>query len=189
MTNLFLTALLSSIITIIPVKNISFTDKYDDSKATIIPAAFTSESGDILGKYRIEGIEYGKKTVKEYVSIHPTKGLIIDFGKWHAPNGFQQFVLVKNNQPRKFEGNPQAKTKKKIRRALCNSINDPSNLFIIESNNPMTLTEFAITIQPYCLNAVNLDTGNYAFCKINNKHRSRWAFYNKKKQTNWIVGD
>lgn len=187
MANLLFSTLLSgifSIITIIPVKDISFTDKYDESKATIIPAAFTTESGEILGKYRINNIEYGNKWVKEYTSIHPTKGLIIDFEKWHAPNGFQQYVLVKNNKARKFKD-----PKKRFRRALCNKSEDPSALFIIESNKPMTLTEFAATIQPHCLNAVNLDTGDFAFCKINNKHKSLWAVYNKHKQTNWIVGE
>ena len=102
MANLLFSTLLSgifSIITIIPVKDISFTDKYDESKATIIPAAFTTESGEILGKYRINNIEYGNKWVKEYTSIHPTKGLIVDFEKWHAPNGFQQYVLVKKIRP------------------------------------------------------------------------------------------
>ena len=187
MTHLFLSTMLSgifSIITIIPVENIAFTNKYDETKATIIPAAFTTEYGEILGKYCINGIEYGEKWIKEYTSIHPTKGLIIDFGKWHASNGFQQYVLVKNNKARPFKD-----PKKRLRRALCNDSKNPSALFIIESKIPMTMTEFAATIQPYCLNAVNLDTGDYAFCKINNKHRSRWAVYNKHKQTNWIVGD
>ena len=60
---------------------------------------------------------------------------------------------------------------KRFRRALCNKSEDPSALFIIESNKPFTLTEFAATIQPHCLNAVNLDTGDFAFCKINNKYK------------------
>ena len=181
MINILLVALLNSLITITSINNISFTNQYDSSKETIIPAAYTSSFGEIKGLYRIDGITYGTPFVKELVSIHPTKGIIIGT-KWYSDNGFQQHILVKNSKFRKFKD-----PKKRIRRALCNKHNDPSSLFIVESKIPMTMSEFAEYIQPYCWNAVNLDTGTWGYCKIQNKIRFWWMIFNKHKQTNWIV--
>ena len=85
---------------IIPIPNtIQFSNTCSDSNFLCIPAAYTSIDGTIEGEYRINDISYGKKSLKEFVSIHPTKGLIVG-NKWYSDNGFQQHILVKNSRSR-----------------------------------------------------------------------------------------
>ena len=49
----------------------------------------------------INGVTYGKQSLKERVSLDPDKGLTI--GKeWKSGNGFQQHVLVKDGEPSDF---------------------------------------------------------------------------------------
>ena len=50
----------------------------------------------------------------------------------------------------------------------------------------MTLNQFSESIQKYCTNAVNLDMGDYGYGWYKKKKFSWWAFYNRKKQTNWL---
>ena len=71
-----------------------FTDKYDPDAKVCIPAAYTGTNGKIEGQYRINGITKGGKGLKERVSLHPTKGIVIST-QWQSANGFQQHVLVK----------------------------------------------------------------------------------------------
>ena len=154
---------------IIPIKegkDLVFTNQYDEDALLMIPAAYTNEDGTIQGEYRIDGKNYGTPSRKERISLHPTRGIIIS-GSWHSDNGFQQTVLV-------------------IRRALCNESKDGCLLMIVESATPMTLSDFAKELSKICYTAVNLDTGNYGYGWYGKMKFSRWAYYNKSKQTNWI---
>ena len=170
-------------LTIIPIKegnDLTFTNQYDNDALLMIPAAYTSEKGTIEGEYRIDGKIYGTPTRKERISIHPTRGIVIS-GSWHSDNGFQQTVLVKNGRARMHEDN-----RERIRRALCNETKTGCSLMIVESAAPMTLSDFAKELSKICYTAVNLDMGDYGYGWYGKKKFSRWAFYNRKKQTNWI---
>lgn len=169
-------------LTFIPIsEDVKFTTEVSSNTKLHIPAAYTNEDGSIQGEYRIDGVTYGTPSRKERISIHPTKGLIVG-GQWYSNNGFQQTVLVKNGKPRLHND-----SKKRIRRALCNETSDSKSLLIIQSNYPMTLSEFANELQHYCYTAVNLDTGNFGYGWYKNHKLHWWVFYNKNKQTNWIV--
>ena len=168
---------------IIPIKEgkyLIFTSQYDKDALLMIPAAYTNEDGTIQGEYRIDGKIYGTPSRKERISLHPTKGIIIS-GSWHSDNGFQQTVLVKNGKERMHDDN-----RKRIRRALCNESKDGCLLMIVESATPMTLSDFAKELSKICYTAVNLDTGNYGYGWYGKMRCSRWAYYNKGRQTNWI---
>ena len=144
---------------IIPIKEsaeLHFTNEYDKDALLMIPAAYTNEDGTIQGEYRIDGKIYGTPSRKERISLHPTKGIIIS-GSWHSDNGFQQ-------------------TESK----------DGCLLMIVESATPMTLSDFAKELSKICYTAVNLDTGNYGYGWYGKMRFSRWAYYNKGRQTNWI---
>ena len=123
---------------------------------------------------------FSKDIYKERISLHPTRGIIIS-GSWHSDNGFQQTVLVKNGKERMHDDN-----RKRIRRALCNESKDGCLLMIVESATPMTLSDFAKGLSKICYTAVNLDTGNYGYGWYGKMKFSRWAYYNKGKQPNWI---
>ena len=164
------------------IDSIVFTDSLGNQNYSLcLPAAYTTSNGKIEGEYMINGKIYGNPSRKERISIHPIKGLIIS-GQWHANNGFQQTVLVKNYKARTFKD-----SRKRIRRALCNEGKNSNSYLIIQSSYPMTLTEFAKHVALYSYNAVNLDTGTFGFGKINNKYYHKWALLNKNSQTNWIV--
>ena len=168
---------------IIPIKegkDLTFTNQYDKDALLMIPAAYTNEDGTIQGEYRIDGKIYGTPSRKERISLHPVKGIVIS-GSWHSDNGFQQTVLVKNGRARMHED-----TRKRIRRALCNESKDGCLLMIVESATPMTLSDFAKELSKICYTAVNLDTGNYGYGWYGRMKFSRWAYYNKGRQTNWI---
>ena len=167
-------------ITQIPGK-IQFTDVYKQDVAMCIPAAYTDKEGKIEGQYRIKGVTYGRRSLREFTSIHPTKGLLIG-REWMSDNGFQQHVLVKNGKVRIF------KDKRRFRRrALCCSASDPGSLFIIESKRKMTMNEFAAEVARYSTNAVNLDMGRWGYGWIGKKKLSPWTVVYKRWQTNWIV--
>ena len=168
---------------IIPIKEgkyLIFTSQYDKDALLMIPAAYTNEDGTIQGEYRIDGKTYGTPSRKERISLHPVKGIVIS-GSWHSDNGFQQTVLVKNGKERMHDDN-----RKRIRRALCNESKDGCILMIVESATPMTLSDFAKELSKICYTAVNLDTGNYGYGWYGKMRFSRWAYYNKGRQTNWI---
>ena len=164
-------------ITSIP-NTIQFSNTHSDSNFLCIPAAYTTIDGVIEGKYIINGISHGQKSLKEFVSIHPTKGLLIG-NTWYSNNGFQQHILVKNSKSRTFVDQRIAR-----RRCLCSKNGE---YFIIESIFPITLTEFAQLVSNHCDNAVNLDMGDYGYGWIGKNKHSRIFKYNKHKQTNWIV--
>lgn len=170
-------------LTVIQIKEsekLSFTNQYDKNAFLLIPAAYTNEDGTIQGEYRIDGKIYGTPSRKERISLHPTKGIVIS-GSWHSDNGFQQTVLVKNGRARMHEDH-----KKRHRRALCNKNKTGCSFMIVESSRPMTLSDFATELSKICWSAVNLDTGNYGYGWYEGRQFSRWAYYNKNKQTNWI---
>lgn len=164
-------------LSITPIDDVKFTDTLTVNKALCIPAAYTSKSGEIEGEYRINGVTYGKKSLKERVSITDT-GLVIG-SKWYSDNGFQQHVLVKNNRIRKF-----VDTRERFRRALCSK---DGKYYIIESGYRVTLSEFAKMIAPYCDNAVNLDMGVWGYGWIANKESFIWCKFNRHRQTNWLT--
>lgn len=160
---------------------VEFTDRYLPDASMCIPAAYTGVDGEIEGLYRIQGASYGKQSLKERVSLHPDKGLIIS-GKWMSGNGFQQHVLVKNGKVRSFRD-----TRRFKRRALCNDKADPGNLLIIESARRMTMNEFAAEVAKYSNDAVNLDMGRWGYGWIGKKTLSPWTIFYRHRQTNWIV--
>lgn len=141
-----------------PIKGqLVFTDKYAPDAKLCIPAAYTGTDRKIEGLYRINGVSKGGKSLKERVSLHPTKGIVIST-QWQSANGFQQHVLVKNGKVRSF------KDKRKFRRRdLCNDASNPDSLFIIESKSRMTMNEFAETVSKHATNAVNLDMGRWGY--------------------------
>lgn len=170
-----------------PISNIPlegkivFTDKCDPDAKICIPAAYTGTNGKIEGQYRINGVTKGEKGLKERVSLHPTKGIVIST-LWQSANGFQQHILVKDGTIRHFKDQ-----RKFRRRALCNDASNPDSLFIIESRDRMTMNEFAEILSEYSTNAVNLDMGRWGYAWNDKRKLSRWAAPFKSWQTNWIV--
>ena len=158
-----------------------FTDKYDPDAKVCIPAAYTGTNGKIEGQYRINGIIKGGKGLKERVSLHPTKGIVIST-QWQSNNGFQQHVLIKDGKMRKFRDKRRFR-----RRALCNDAANPDSLFIIETKCRMTMNEFAEVLSKHSTNAVNLDMGRWGYGWNEKRKLSRWAAPFKSWQTNWIV--
>ena len=158
-----------------------FTDKYDPDAKVCIPAAYTGTNGKIEGQYRINGIIKGGKGLKERVSLHPTKGIVIST-QWQSNNGFQQHVLIKDGKMRKFRDKRRFR-----RRALCNDASNPDSLFIIETKCRMTMNEFAEVLSKHSTNAVNLDMGRWGYGWNEKRKLSRWAAPFKSLQTNWIV--
>lgn len=164
---------------IIPIEigEVHFTDKYNPEARLLIPAAYTGEDGTIEGEYRIDGKTYGTPVRKERISLHPVKGLVIS-GKWHSDYGFQQTVLVKNGRIRSHDDPHKA-----FRRALGTV---DGQLCIFQSRIPMTLNRFSESIHKYCINAVNLDMGDYGYGWYGKRKFSRIFRYNRDKQTNWL---
>lgn len=158
-----------------------FTDKYDPDAKVCIPAAYTGTDEKIEGQYRINGVTKGEKRLKERVSLHPTKGIVIST-QWQSANGFQQHILVKDGKVRSFRDKCRFR-----RRALCNDASNPDSLFIIESRCRMTMNEFAAVLSKHSTNAVNLDMGRWGYGWNDKRKLSRWAAPFKSWQTNWIV--
>ena len=166
---------------IIPIEGqLGFTDTYIPDASLCIPAAYTGHNDDIEGEYRINGKTYGQQTLKERVSIHPQKGLLIS-KEWQADVGFQQHVLVKNGKVRSFKDQRRFR-----RRALCCNKEEPNKLFIIQSRDKMTMNEFAAEVSKYSCNAVNLDMGRWGYGWAGENILSPWAIVFKHWQTNWI---
>ena len=146
-----------------------------------IPAAFTDTDGSISGLYRYDGNNFkSSKTFKMRVSL---KGDLFYISRqWMSDNGFQQLTLVYNSKPMKFYDSRRA-----IRRALCK---DEKGAFILQSNYPMTLSEFALECGKCSTNAAYLDMGEYGYGYIKKNRLIRplyiWGFFTRHKQTNWI---
>lgn len=145
-----------------------------------IPAAFSSISNDIVGIYKINGVSYGQN--KQY-KISILDDTFVINRSWKSNNGFQQVILIKDH----IVFNLGNSNKKDIRRALCKNEN---KTFIIESNYPMTMSEFAQYCSKYCSDAVYLDMGKYGYGYIkkgNIKYPLFFAgIFTKYKQTNWL---
>ena len=146
-----------------------------------IPAAFTDVDGNISGLYRYDGNDFRNgKTLNMRVSL---KGNLFYISRqWMSDNGFQQLTLVYNSKLMKFYDSRRA-----VRRALCK---DEGGAFILQSNYPMTLSEFALECGKRSTNAVYLDMGEYGYGYIKKNRFIRplyiWGFFTKYKQTNWI---
>ena len=147
-----------------------------------VPAAFSTADNYVVGSHKINGKSYGKDRA------YCTKVSLIDNTfvtnkQWKSDNGFQQILLVKSNVPVKFKGS----VKKCIRRALCK---DKYGAFILQSNYPMTMSDFALECGKRCTNATYLDMGEYGYGYIKNGLFTIplyiWAYFTRHKQTNWL---
>lgn len=165
----------------LPEGELKWTDKRPEIAKMCLPAAFTDEKGRILGAYRINGKNYdANKTMKLKVSL---KGNMFYISKnWMADNGFQQLTLVYNSKPMKFHD-----TRKAVRRALCK---DKNGAFILQSDYPMTMSDFALECSKRSTNASYLDMGEFGYGYIKNRFFTRhlyiWGYFSRDKQTNWI---
>lgn len=165
----------------LPEGELKWTDKRPETAKMCLPAAFTDEKGRILGAYRINGKNYdANKTMKLKVSL---KGNMFYISKnWMADNGFQQLTLVYNSKAMKFHD-----TRKAVRRALCK---DKNGAFILQSNYPMTMSDFALECSKRSTNASYLDMGEFGYGYIKNRFFTRhlyiWGYFSRDKQTNWI---
>jgi hypothetical protein len=165
----------------LPEGELKWTDKRPETAKMCLPAAFTDEKGRILGAYRINGKNYdANKTMKLKVSL---KGNMFYISKnWMADNGFQQLTLVYNSKPMKFHD-----TRKAVRRALCK---DRNGAFILQSNYPMTMSDFASECSKCSTNAAYLDMGEFGYGYIKNRFFTLplyvWGYFSRDKQTNWI---
>lgn len=165
----------------LPNGELKWSNKRPQNAKMCIPAAFTDEQGQILGAYRINGKSYeANKTMRMRVSL---KGdMFFISSKWMGDNGFQQLTLVNNSKAMKFHD-----TRKTIRRALCK---DKDGVFILQSNYPMTMSDFALECGKRCTNATYLDMGEFGYGYIKNGLFTRplyvWGYFTRDKQTNWL---
>ena len=165
----------------LPKGELKWSNKRPQNAKMCVPAAFTDEQGQILGAYRINGKTYeANKTMVMRVSL---KGdMFFISRKWMGDNGFQQLTLVNNSKAMKFHD-----TRKTIRRALCK---DKDGAFILQSNYPMTMSDFALECGKRCTNATYLDMGEFGYGYIKNgfftRHLYIWGYFTRDKQTNWL---
>ena len=165
----------------LPKGELKWSNKRPQNAKMCIPAAFTDEQGQILGAYRINGKSYeANKTMRMRVSLKGDMFFISN--KWMGDNGFQQLTLVNNSKAMKFHD-----TRKTIRRALCK---DKDGAFILQSNYPMTMSDFALECGKRCTNATYLDKGEFGYGYIKNGLFTRplyiWGYFTRNKQTNWL---
>ena len=165
----------------LPKGELKWSNKRPQNAKMCIPAAFTDEQGQILGAYRINGKSYeANKTMRMRVSLKGDMFFISN--KWMGDNGFQQLTLVNNSKAMKFHD-----TRKTIRRALCK---DKDGAFILQSNYPMTMSDFALECGKRCTNATYLDMGEFGYGYIKNGLFTRplyiWGYFTRNKQTNWL---
>ena len=165
----------------LPKGELKWSNKRPQNAKMCVPAAFTDEQGQILGAYRINGKTYeANKTMVMRVSL---KGdMFFISRKWMGDNGFQQLTLVNNSKAMKFHDK-----RKSIRRALCK---DKDGAFILQSNYPMTMSDFALECGKRCTNATYLDMGEFGYGYIKNGLFTRplyiWGYFTRDKQTNWL---
>ena len=165
----------------LPSGEIKWTHTRPKDAKMCIPAAFTGEDGKISGSYRYNGKTYQNgKALNMRVSLKDE--LFYISKNWMSDNGFQQLTLVYNFKPMMFRDSSKA-----IRRALCK---DKNAAFILQSNYPMTLDDFAIECSKQSTNAIYLDMGEYGYGYIKKNRLIRplyiWGFFTRGKQTNWI---
>lgn len=144
-------------------------DKSDPNIIACIPVAYTGDDrAGIIGTI-LSG--RGRSSNHSYTPI------VLDNNTY-----FQQFTLVRNHKPRSF-------TDKRLRyrRALCKK---DGKFTIEQSIHPTTLDRFARSLTKYD-SAWNLDMGtsSYGWYKKDGKlhHLGISTFWNKAKQSNWIV--
>ena len=165
----------------LPNGELKWSNKRPQNAKMCLPAAFTDEQGQILGAYRINGKTYeANKTMVMRVSL---KGdMFFISRKWMGDNGFQQLTLVNNSKAMKFHDK-----RKYIRRALCK---DKDGAFILQSNYPMTMSDFALECGKRCTNATYLDMGEFGYGYIKNGFFTRplyiGGYFTRHKQTNWL---
>ena len=145
-----------------------------------LPAAFTDLDGGIIGSYRYDGKNYQSNKYYRKVSL---KGDTFFISRnWLSNNGFQQLTMVCDSKPSKFYD-----SRRFIRRALCK---DENGAFILQSNYPMTMSDFAVECAKYSTNATYLDMGAYGYGYIKKGGFVRplyiWGFFSRHKQTNWL---
>lgn len=165
----------------LPKGELKWSNKRPQNAKMCIPAAFTDGQGQILGAYRINGKIYeANKTMIMRVSLKGDMFFISK--KWMGDNGFQQLTLVNNSKAMKFHDK-----RKSIRRALCK---DKDGAFILQSNYPMTMSDFALECGKRCTNATYLDMGEFGYGYIKNGLFTRplyiWGYFTRHKQTNWL---
>ncbi len=137
----------------LPQGELKWSDVKPENARMRIPAAFTDIDGKIYGSYRIGGKTHQDNKMRLKVSLKADTFFISR--KWMSDNGFQQLTLVYNSRPMKFRD-----SRKTIRRALCK---DANGTFMLESNYPMTMTDFAVECSKHSTNATYLDMGEYGY--------------------------
>lgn len=165
----------------LPEGELKWSNKRPKNAKMCIPAAFTDVNGRIMGAYRCGGRSaQSGKTLKMKISLKG--GTFFMSTKWLSNNGFQQLTLVNNSRAIRF-----LDSRKRIRRALCKT---KKETFILESNYPMTLSDFAYYCSKRCQYAVYLDMGEYGYGYIKNNFLIRplyiWGIFTQYKQTNWL---
>lgn len=135
-----------------------------------IPAAYSGKNG-IIGHYSMGQGRQGRSDFR-YTTVY------LDNNTY-----FQQASLVKSHVPKTFFDD-----KKRYRRALCKK---DGKFFIVHSKLPQTLDSFACQLTEYD-RAWNLDMGSFAYgwyrdYNGNMHHLGLSTYWNKEKQTNWIV--
>lgn len=142
----------------------------DENILLCVPAAYSTDDGHIIGHYSLEGKRKGVSDYR-YTTIR------LDGGSC-----FQQASLVRDHKPKCFSD-----SRNRYRRALCKK---GKQYAIVHSSRPITLTSFARSLTGYD-NAWNLDMGTYAYGWYRDEsglHQlGASAYWNKHKQTNWIV--
>ncbi len=154
-----------------------------DEALLCIPAAYTSPEGTIMGAYIIDGQLHNRYNRHSKVSLSGnTFSLSQEFT---TGNGFQQMCLVRHHQAVAFHD-----PARRIRRALCKE-NEHAEAIIVESRKPLTMNEFAQLLARRMETAVYTDMGSFGYGWYRSEsglHRlSTLWFYNRKKQTNWLV--
>ena len=148
-----------------------------------IPAAFITPEGGVQGAYAIGGQQHGRYNRHSKVSID---GRTFSLASTITTgNGFQQMCLVRNHQPVHFRDE-----RRRIRRALCKE-NERSPAFIVESQQPLTMNEFAQMLSKRVAYAVYTDVGSHGYgwyrAASSPSYLSAMYFYKKGKQNNWLV--
>ena len=165
----------------LPEGNLEWSTQRPTNAKLCVPAAFTTEEGEIFGAYTIDGVQKNSSNGKVVVSLKGNS--FIMYRKWKSDCGFQQYPLVYDNKTIKFKDK-----RRFVRRALCKD--KSGKAFLLESRYPMTLNDFAVYCKKQATNAVYLDMGSFGFGYYKKYGitipLSLWACYNAKKQTNWL---